>query len=80
MGATIIILRHGVCSSALFAGANTLYVRSRARLLNLNSGILNLLPRFSLFWFLIGLGNIGAPPTINLISEIAAILGTIYLS
>lgn len=77
IGATLIMLRHGVCSSALFAGANILYLRSSSRLFSLNRGVLSVLPAFSLFWFLIRLGNMGAPPTVNLIREVASIVGII---
>lgn len=80
IGATIIILAHGVCSSALFASANLLYLRSSSRLIGLNTGIVQLLPRFRLFFFLIRLGNIGAPPTLNLVREVTSIIGLLTLS
>lgn len=65
-----LIISHGVSSSAIFAGANIIYLSTNSRNLLLTSGLLNLLPYFTLCWLLSRLGNIGAPPTINLISEI----------
>lgn len=73
-GALLIIVAHGVCSSGIFAGANTIYLRSASRLLTLNKGVLSWLPAFSLLWFLLCLGNMGGPPTVNLISEIFSIV------
>ena len=75
MGALLIMIAHGVCSSGIFAGANTIYLRSNSRLLSLNKGVLSWLPFFTLLWFLLSLGNIGGPPTINLIREIMSIIG-----
>lgn len=80
LSATLIIIRHGVCSSALFAGANTLYQRSHSRLITLNKGTINFLPSFSFFWFIICLGNIGAPPTVNCVREILGVITCINLS
>ena len=76
-GAIFIIIAHGVCSSGMFAGANLIYLRSHSRLITLNKGILRWSPAFSLVWFLICLGNIGAPPTINLVREIFRIIGMV---
>ena len=73
-GALLIIVAHGVCSSGIFAGANTMYLRSASRILTLNKGVLRWLPAFSLLWFLMCLGNMGGPPTINLIREIFSII------
>ena len=74
LAATLMIIAHGVCSSGIFAGANLIYLRSHSRLITLNKGVLSILPTFSIFWFLLALGNIGAPPTINLIREILALV------
>lgn len=76
-GALLIIIAHGVCSSGMFAGANVMYLRSNRRLLSLNKGVLRWLPFFTLIWFLLSLGNMGGPPTINLVSEIMSIVGIV---
>lgn len=80
IAATLMIIAHGICSSGIFAGANLIYVRSHSRLMVLNKGILSILPLFSLFWFILALGNMGAPPTINLIREILALICLINTS
>lgn len=70
-GSYTLILAHGLCSSGLFCLANLSYERVRRRSLIINKGIINFLPRLSLWWFLICSGNIAAPPTLNLLGEIS---------
>jgi NADH:ubiquinone oxidoreductase subunit 4 (subunit M) len=48
-GRIIIIVAHGFCSSALFAGANIIYERSHSRRFNLNTGYLTLIQEFTIF-------------------------------
>lgn len=80
LSALALMVAHGVSSSAIFAGANFIYEITHTRRLRLTSGLLNYFPILSLFWFLACLGNMGAPPTINLIREIWAINITASLS
>lgn len=72
-GAFIIIISHGLCSSGLFCLANITYERFGRRSLFLNKGLINLIPRFSLWWFLLCSSNIAAPPSFNLLGEIMLI-------
>lgn len=65
-----LMLAHGVASSGLFIGANVLYSRSYTRRLLLTKNFINVLPSFSLFWFILCLANIGGPPTLNLLREV----------
>ena len=65
-----LIIAHGLCSSGLFSLANIIYERLRRRRLIINKGLLNFLPRLSLWWFLLSSRNIAAPPTLNLLGEI----------
>lgn len=69
-GSLIIIIGHGLCSSGLFCLANINYERILRRRLFLNKGILNLIPRLSIIWFLLICSNIAAPPSLNLLGEI----------
>ena len=70
-GAYTLIVAHGLCSSGLFSIANMSYERVRSRSLIINKGLLNFIPRLSLWWFLLCSGNIAAPPTLNLLGEIS---------
>lgn len=70
-GAYTLIIAHGLCSSGLFCLANLTYERLGSRSLLINKGLLNFIPRLSLWWFLLCAGNIAAPPTLNLLGEIS---------
>lgn len=72
-GAFIIMISHGLCSSGLFCLANITYERFGSRRLFLNKGLINLMPRLSLWWFLLCSSNIAAPPSFNLLGEIILI-------
>lgn len=76
-GAVVIIVGHGLCSSGLFCLANIIYERIGRRRLLINKGLLNFIPRMALWWFLLRVGNIAAPPTINLLGEINLIIRVI---
>lgn len=69
-----LMLAHGVVSSGLFMGANLLYARSFTRSLIVTKSFVNVLPRFSLFWFILCVANIGGPPTLNLVREIVSFI------
>lgn len=91
IGAVVVIVGHGLCSSGLFCLANIVYERVGSRRLLVRKGLLNFIPRIGLWWFLFRVGNIAAPPTLNLFGEINliislmrwrifTILGLIFLS
>lgn len=72
-GGLVIILAHGLCSSGLFCLANISYERIRSRSLYINKGLINLIPRITLWWFLLRACNMAAPPSLNLLGEIMLI-------
>jgi len=69
-GAFLVMLGHGLCSSGLFCLANIAYERVGSRSILIGRGMLNLLPSITLWWFLLGVCNIAAPPSLNLMGEI----------
>lgn len=73
-GAIVVIVSHGLCSSGLFCIANIVYERIRSRRLMIRKGLLNFIPTIGLWWFLLRIGNIAAPPTLNLLGEINLII------
>lgn len=79
-GAIVIIIAHGLCSSALFAIANITYESASTRSIFLIKGILRLAPSFTLWWFLFSITNMAAPPSINLFGEIALIISSLWIS
>nr|AML26352.1 NADH dehydrogenase subunit 4 [Hydrophilidae sp. BMNH 1274343] len=72
-GSLVMMLAHGLCSSGLFCLANISYERLGSRSMFLNKGLMNLLPTFSLWWFLFSACNMAAPPSLNLLGEIMLI-------
>nr|YP_010610739.1 NADH dehydrogenase subunit 4 [Graneledone verrucosa]WAP91559.1 NADH dehydrogenase subunit 4 [Graneledone verrucosa] len=69
-GALLMMICHGLCSSGLFCIGNLIYEKINSRSLFLCGGMINYNPVMSLFMFLLCICNMGAPPFINLISEI----------
>lgn len=70
LGSLVLILGHGLCSSALFCLANISYERVSSRRIYLNKGIITFIPSISLFWFLFRINNMASPPSLNLLGEI----------
>nr|YP_010352914.1 NADH dehydrogenase subunit 4 [Macrolenostreptus orestes]UOF70319.1 NADH dehydrogenase subunit 4 [Macrolenostreptus orestes] len=71
VGAFVLMVGHGLCSSGLFCLANINYERMHSRSLLVNKGLINLLPSGSLMWFLLVSSNMAAPMSLNLIGEIS---------
>lgn len=66
----IIIIAHGLCSSGLFYMVNIYYYRSCRRLILINKGIINILPLFTIWWFLLCAANFSFPLSIGFVGEI----------
>nr|AXI98631.1 NADH dehydrogenase subunit 4 [Pseudoniphargus mercadali] len=79
-GCVVMMLAHGICSSGLFCLANIMYERTSSRSMLLSKGMLNLMPTLSMFWFLLVMMNMAAPPSINLLSELILIVSLISWS
>nr|YP_008239387.1 NADH dehydrogenase subunit 4 [Attacus atlas]AGQ46298.1 NADH dehydrogenase subunit 4 [Attacus atlas] len=73
MGAYILMIGHGLCSSGMFCLANINYERLHSRSMFLNKGLMNFMPSMSLWWFLLLSSNMAAPPSLNLLGEISLI-------
>nr|AHB52778.1 NADH dehydrogenase subunit 4 [Schizopera knabeni] len=70
LSALMMMVSHGVSSSAMFSGANYIYMKVHSRNFLLMNGLMAVAPAFTLSWFLVCMGNMGAPPTVNLLAEI----------
>nr|ALA08471.1 NADH dehydrogenase subunit 4 [Dynomene pilumnoides] len=73
-GAVIVMIAHGFWSSGLFCLANMVYERVGSRSLMIGKGLLNFMPSMGLWWFLLSIGNMAAPPSLNLMGEISLIV------
>jgi NADH-ubiquinone oxidoreductase chain 4 len=70
-------LAHGFVSSGLFICAGgVLYDRSGTRLISFYRGIAQVMPLFSILFFILSLGNAGTPLTLNFVGEFMCLYGT----
>nr|YP_009172407.1 NADH dehydrogenase subunit 4 [Nepa hoffmanni]ALG35807.1 NADH dehydrogenase subunit 4 [Nepa hoffmanni] len=87
-GSLVMMIGHGLCSSALFCLANIVYERLGSRSFYINKGLISFMPSLSFMWFLLSSNNMACPPSLNLLGEILLInsvmgwgsLGFIYLA
>jgi len=69
-------LAHGFVSSGLFICAGgVLYDRSHTRLITYYRGIAQMMPIFSILFFILSLGNCGVPLTLNFVGEFMSLYG-----
>nr|AZL51403.1 NADH dehydrogenase subunit 4 [Hypomesus japonicus] len=72
-GAIILMIAHGLASSALFCLANTAYERTHSRTMLLARGLQMVLPLMATWWFIANLANLALPPLPNLMGELMII-------
>nr|NP_073660.1 NADH dehydrogenase subunit 4 [Diplophos taenia]BAB20729.1 NADH dehydrogenase subunit 4 [Diplophos sp. MM-1999] len=72
-GAIILMIAHGLASSALFCLANTNYERTHSRTMLLMRGMQAVLPLMTAWWFIASLANLALPPLPNLMGELLII-------
>nr|YP_007626000.1 NADH dehydrogenase subunit 4 [Cephalophus spadix]AEP21178.1 NADH dehydrogenase subunit 4 [Cephalophus spadix] len=76
MGATALMIAHGLTSSMLFCLANSNYERVHSRTMILARGLQTFLPLMATWWLLASLTNLALPPTINLVGELFVVMST----
>nr|BAX03246.1 NADH dehydrogenase subunit 4 [Mustela itatsi]BAX03259.1 NADH dehydrogenase subunit 4 [Mustela itatsi]BAX03272.1 NADH dehydrogenase subunit 4 [Mustela itatsi] len=76
MGATALMIAHGLTSSMLFCLANSNYERIHSRTMILARGLQTLLPLMAAWWLLASLTNLALPPTINLVGELFVVMAS----
>lgn len=75
-GGILLGLAHGLVSSGLFICAGgVLYDRTHTRLITFFRGVTQIMPLFSLLFFILCLGNSGVPLTVNFIGEFLSLYG-----
>jgi NADH-ubiquinone oxidoreductase chain 4 len=75
-GGIVLGLAHGFVSSGLFiCVGGVLYDRSSTRLITTYRGIAQIMPLFSILFFILSLGNCGVPITLNFIGEFMSLYG-----
>lgn len=77
-GAIVLGLAHGFVSSGLFiCVGGVLYERSHTRIIYFYRGMAQIMPVFSILFFILCLGNCGAPLTLNFVGEFMSLYGVI---
>nr|BAD89251.1 NADH dehydrogenase subunit 4 [Batrachomoeus trispinosus] len=79
-GASIMMIAHGLTSSALFCLANMNYERLHSRTLLMMRGLQMLLPLMMTWWLLMCLSNLALPPTINFMAELTIVASLLQWS
>nr|YP_009002486.1 NADH dehydrogenase subunit 4 [Pleurogrammus monopterygius]BAO48242.1 NADH dehydrogenase subunit 4 [Pleurogrammus monopterygius] len=72
-GALILMIAHGLASSALFCLANSSYERTHSRTMLLARGLQMVLPLMTAWWFIASLANLALPPLPSLMGELMII-------
>jgi NADH-ubiquinone oxidoreductase chain 4 len=76
-GGIILGLAHGLVSPALFICAGgVLYDRTSTRLITYYRGLTQIMPLFSILFFILCLSNAGTPLSLNFIGEFLSLYGT----
>nr|QOU09766.1 NADH dehydrogenase subunit 4 [Grammomys macmillani] len=70
MGATTLMIAHGLTSSLLFCLANTNYERIHSRTMIMARGLQTIFPLMATLWLIASLTNLALPPSINLLGEL----------
>nr|QOU09805.1 NADH dehydrogenase subunit 4 [Lemniscomys bellieri] len=70
MGATALMIAHGLTSSLLFCLANTNYERIHSRTMIMARGLQIMFPLMATWWLMASLANLALPPSINLMGEL----------
>ena len=79
-GARIQLLSHGLISAGLFLCVGVLYDRKHSRLISSYSGVVNFMPKYSLFFMILTLGAIGLPGTSGFVGEFLVLVGAFKIS
>jgi NADH-ubiquinone oxidoreductase chain 4 len=75
-GSIALGLAHGFVSSGLFiCVGGVLYDRSGSRLISIYRGITQMMPLFSILFFILSLANCGVPLTLNFVGEFMSLYG-----
>nr|YP_009502275.1 NADH dehydrogenase subunit 4 [Cacopsylla pyri]AWU48878.1 NADH dehydrogenase subunit 4 [Cacopsylla pyri] len=70
MGAVLMMVGHGFCSSGLFCVLGMTYSRTMTRSIIMNKGFITIIPICSFWWFMFCSSNLSFPPCVNLPGEL----------
>jgi len=76
-GAIMQMLSHGLISAALFICVGIIYTRTKSRIINEQTGIVQVMPIFSAFMIFFLLANSGLPGTSGFVGEFMVLIASI---
>lgn len=76
-GSIILMLSHGLVSSALFLCVGVLYDRHKTRIIKYYGGLVQVMPIYTIFFLFFSFCNIGFPGTSSFIGELLVLLGSL---
>nr|YP_010199852.1 NADH dehydrogenase subunit 4 [Hydropuntia urvillei]UAD89860.1 NADH dehydrogenase subunit 4 [Hydropuntia urvillei] len=79
-GSILLMLSHGLVSSALFLCVGILYDRYKTRILKYYGGLIQIMPIFGIFFFFFIFANLGFPGTSNFIGELLVLIGAFQIN
>nr|YP_009024174.1 NADH dehydrogenase subunit 4 [Amphiporus formidabilis]AGL46752.1 NADH dehydrogenase subunit 4 [Amphiporus formidabilis] len=79
-GALMMMVGHGLCSSCLFVLASLGYDLMGSRSVFLVKGMMTVYPSLVFWWFIFCSGNMAAPPSLNLCSELLIFMSVLGVS
>ena len=79
-GFVVLMLSHGLTSSALFFLIGFIYKKFGVRLLGYYGGLVRVSPLFTIFFFFFSLANMGFVGTFNFVGEYLCFLGIVHYS
>lgn len=77
-GAVFLMLSHGIVSPALFLCVGVIYDRYGSRLYSYYGGLAQVMPIYSLFFFVFILANFSLPGTASFVSEVLVVFGILF--
>jgi proton-translocating NADH-quinone oxidoreductase chain M len=74
-GSILLMLSHGLVSSALFMCVGVIYDRHKTRIIKYYSGLLQVMPLFVTVFFIFTLANLSFPTTFGFLGEFLVLIG-----
>jgi proton-translocating NADH-quinone oxidoreductase chain M len=74
-GSIFLMISHGIVSGGLFFGIGVIYDRYKTRLIKYYRGLIQVMPLFALFLFILTSSNISFPGTSNFVGEFLILIG-----
>ena len=79
-GSIIQMLSHGLISAALFICVGVIYDRYHSRLISSYGGLVNIMPKYALFFMIFTLAALGLPGTSGFVGEFLVLVGAFQVN